>query len=243
MNKPPNIPALTTEQMIEVDRLMIDKFGISLLQMMENAGVHLAELTRQLLGGSVAGRTVCVLCGRGNNGGGGMVAARHLHNWGAEVHVMRLAGDLKEVPAHQWRILNIIGIRKEPDFNLNQADILLDALIGYGLSGNPRPAAARLIEKINSSDVRVLSLDAPSGLDTNSGSPGKPTVKAQATLSLALPKVGLMTSEARPFVGELYLADISVPRELYRHLGLKVDPLFSEDAIIKIVERENNEHK
>ena len=172
-----------------------------------------------------------------------MVAARHLHNWGADVRILRLAGELKEAPAHQWRVLNTIGIWEEPDFNLNQADILLDALIGYGLSGNPRPEVARLIEKINSSDVRVLSLDAPSGLDANSGSPGRPTVKAQATLSLALPKVGLMTTDARPFVGELYLADISIPRELYRHLGLEVDSLFSEDAIIKIVERESNEHK
>ena len=86
-----DIPILTTEQMIEVDRLMIAGYGIELIQMMENAGRNLAELTSRMLGASLSGRSVCVLCGRGNNGGGGMVAVRHLHNRDASVHVIRCA--------------------------------------------------------------------------------------------------------------------------------------------------------
>ena len=81
------IPALTTEQMIEVDRLMIEEYGIELIQMMENAGQNLAELTGRLLGASLSGAMCAVLCGPGNNGGGGMVAARHLQNWGAQVQL------------------------------------------------------------------------------------------------------------------------------------------------------------
>lgn len=231
-----DISVLTTEQMIEVDRLMIEIFDIELLQMMENAGRNLAELTGKMLDASLSGRSVCVLCGRGNNGGGGMVAARHLHNRGADVHVIRLAGDLKNVPARQWSILENMGFRNESYFELAQADIIIDALIGYGLQGDPRPEAAVWIEKINTARKPILSLDAPSGLGTTSGAAGNPTVRADATMTLALPKVGLMSESARQFVGELYLADISVPPELYRQLGLDVQDIFEKDTIIKIRE-------
>ena len=230
------IPALTTEQMIEVDRLMIEEYGIGLIQMMENAGRNLAELTSRILGASLSGRTVCVVCGRGNNGGGGMSAARHLHNRGANVHIIRLAGELKVTPAKQWGILENMGLRNDPYFDLSNADIILDALIGYGLQVDPRPEVAVWIEKINVSGKPVLALDAPSGLDTTSGAASRLTVRADATMTLALPKVGLMSESARPFVGELYLADISVPPGLYRRMGLEVGNIFEQDFIIKIRE-------
>lgn len=229
-----DIPSLTTEQMVEVDRLMISDYGIELIQMMENAGRNLAELTSRMLGASLSGRSVCVLCGRGNNGGGGMVAARHLHNRGADVHVIRLAGELKDVPAKQWQILENMELRNEPYYDLSEADIVVDALIGYGLDGDLRPEAAVWIEKINAAGKPVLALDAPSGLDTTSGTASRLTVRADATLTLALPKIGLMGESARPFVGSLYLADISVPPGLYREIGLDVQNLFEQDSIIKI---------
>ena len=230
------IPSLTTQQMIEVDRLMIEDFGIELIQMIENAGRNLAELTVRMLGASLSGRTICVLCGHGNNGGGGIAAARHLNNRGAVVHVIRLAGDLNDIPAKQWSILENMGLRNEPYFDLSEADIILDALIGYGLQGNPRPEVAVWIEKINAVGKPVLALDAPSGLDTTSGMAGRHTVRADATLTLALPKIGLMGESARQFVGELYLADISVPPELYRQMGLGVGNIFEQDSIFKIRE-------
>jgi len=232
-----DIPALTAQQMIEVDRLMMSDFGIDLVQMMENAGRNLAELTSRLLGASLSGRSVCVLCGRGNNGGGGMVAARHLHNRGAEAHIIRLAGELKEIPARQWNILENMGLHNEPYFELSQADMILDALIGYGLQGDPRPEVAVWIEKANAAGKPVLALDAPSGLDTTSGIVGNPIVQADATMTLALPKVGLMKQSASPYVGDLYLADISVPSNLYRKMGLDVGNIFAQDTIIKLRER------
>lgn len=82
-----NIPAVTHAQMVKVDRLMIEEYGITLMQMMENAGRSLADLTSELLGGVVKGKRITVLCGGGNNGGGGMAAARHLVNWGADVQI------------------------------------------------------------------------------------------------------------------------------------------------------------
>ena len=230
------IPALTTNQMIEVDRLMIEDYGISLIQMMENAGRNLAELTSRMLNRSLFGRSICVLCGRGNNGGGGMVAARHLHNRGANVSLIRLSGDLKDVSKYQWKILENMGIHNDTNFDLTKADIVLDALIGYGLQGDPRPELAEWIEKINQSNITVLALDSPSGLDTTSGTGSRHTVRADATMTLALPKVGLLSETAKEFVGELFLADISVPPKLYRQIGIEVGNYFEQDSIYKFTE-------
>lgn len=196
------IPALTTQQMIDVDNLMIQEYGILLIQMMENAGRNLAELSRRLMGGEVAGKHIAVFCGGGNNGGGGMVAARHLHNWGAQV-ILAVAANpalIKDVPAQQYRILKALGLKNNGAPDLKEADLVLDALIGYGLTGNPRGPVAAWIERINDSARPVLALDAPSGLNTTTGVPGTPCIRATATLTLALPKTGLFTPEAQPFV-------------------------------------------
>src|SRR3990170_3318459 len=231
-----SIPAVTAAQMAEVDRLMIETYSILLIQMMENAGRDLAEQARRMLDGRLTDRRIVVLCGAGNNGGGGMVAARHLHNRGAIVQA-KLVGDaarLTDVPAHQWRILKVMGLAMKADPDLAQADLIVDALIGYGLSGNPRGAVAAWIERANASGRPILALDTPSGLDTTTGQPGSPCIRATATLTLALPKMGLLTPQARPFVGDLYLADISVPPELYRQLGIEIESLFTDDFIIPI---------
>jgi NAD(P)H-hydrate epimerase len=122
------------------------------IQMMENAGKNLAELGRRRLRGQVARKKIKVLCGAGNNGGGGMVAARHLANWGAEIQVELATSPerLKDVAAHQWRILQAMGVAKKPlpeaknpspgvkdlSSEFEQPDLILDALIEYGLTGN-----------------------------------------------------------------------------------------------------------
>jgi len=126
------IPAVTREQMIEIDRLMIKDYDISLLQMMENAGRNLAELSRRLLDGTVSEKRVLVFCGSGNNGGGGMAAARHLSNWGAAVEVT-LATErhkLKDEPAHQLRILEKMQVSITGKPSGKNFDLIIDALIG-----------------------------------------------------------------------------------------------------------------
>src|SRR3990172_54719 len=125
------IPTLTTAQMAEVDRLMIEAYGILLVQMMENAGRSLAEMARRMSNGQLVGRKIAVLSGAGNNGGGGMAAARHLPNHRADVSV-KFAGDtarLKEIPARQWRILQTLSLTMQPDPELAEADVILDALV------------------------------------------------------------------------------------------------------------------
>ncbi len=232
------IPAITSEQMIEVDRLLIEEYGILLIQMMENAGRNLAEMGRRMCTGDLSAQKIAILCGGGNNGGGGMVAARHLHNRGAQIWI-RFVGNsqkMKEIPAHQWDILSAMGIPSslkttDPPF---KPTLVIDAMIGYGLRGNPRTEVGNWIDWANATGSPVLALDTPSGLDASTGLPGQACVRAAATLTLALPKVGLLSPQAAPYVGELYLADISVPPELYRSLGLEVPPLFEKDTIEKL---------
>jgi len=233
------LPALTTDQMVEVDRLMIEEYHIQLIQMMENAGRNLALLAKRLLEDDIVDRPVVVLAGRGNNGGGGLVAARHLVNWGAWVQVVctHPASDYQGVPLHQLSILQAIGVPlawADEGWELPPCDLVIDAVIGYGLRGDPRGQARNLIQLANSSLAPILSLDAPSGIDTAGGRVFTPHIQAAATMTLALPKTGLLTREALSASGELYLADISVPPQLYDHLDLDVPPLFARDTILPI---------
>ncbi len=234
------VPYLTTEQMVEVDRAMTEDYGIGLVQMMENAGRNLAHLARmRFLGGDPVGKTVVVLAGSGGNGGGAMVCARRLHNWGARVRVFltRPPDALVGVPALQWNALRRIGISAAQARRVGQtreAALIVDGIIGYSLSGAPRGAAADLIRWANAVRAPILSLDTPSGLDTTAGIPYVPTVRAAATLTLALPKKGLQVEGAEAYIGELYLGDIGVPPELYAGMGVQVGPLFAESDVVRL---------
>lgn len=234
------IPVVNTAEMREVDRLMIEKYGIQLLQMMENAGINLAELARRFLDGFVSGKHIIVVAGKGNNGGGGLVAARHLYNWGAHVTVLLRTDNLSGVPEIQLKILSsmkkqFITDEKAIEFlNNDHSDLILDAMIGYGLSGNPRGWTAKMIKKINSLSIPILALDIPSGLDATTGEIYDPCIQAFATMTLALPKTGIVKPEVKKVVGSLYLADISVPDVLYKEMGIDITPLFLNDTIIKL---------
>jgi NAD(P)H-hydrate epimerase len=240
-----SVPALTTLQMVEVDRLMIEDYGIQLIQMMENAGRNLAQLARvRFLGGDPRGRNVVVAVGTGGNGGGALVCARHLSNWGAAVRVISTKpdGEFNRVPAHQLAILRRMGLQivlpgeVEGIVSDVGVDLIVDGIIGYSLSGAPRGVAADLIGWVNAQGVPVLALDAPSGLDASSGTVFDPAIRAAATLTLALPKLGLSHPGARAHVGELYLADISVPPSLYAQpsLGFSIEHLFARSEIIRL---------
>ncbi|MCI0552204.1 MAG: NAD(P)H-hydrate epimerase [Anaerolineae bacterium] len=228
-------PALTTDQMKEVDRLMIESYGVTLGQMMENAGRNLAELARRMLGSRVVDRRITILCGAGNNGGGGMVAARHLHNMGAQVSVVLASepNQLKGVPAHQWSILRAMELDRV-DFDFGSSSLILDSLLGYGSQGNPWHPINDWIKRANDSGIPILSLDSPSGLNTTTGIAGQPCIQAEATMTLTLPKTGLLASQAKEFIGMLYLADIGVPPELYRRIGIQVESPFVRGSIVSL---------
>jgi len=221
------VPAVTAAQMLEVDRLAMEEYGLTILQMMENAGRNLTGNVMEMLG-KVQGH-VTVLAGSGGNGGGGLCCARHLRNRGFDVSLL-LSRDpeaLTGAAAHQLHILQVAGLEPTPADDaqeaIGRADLVVDALIGYSLRGAPRGRVAELIDLCNENAAGVLSLDVPSGLDATTGrSPGL-VVRANRTLTLALPKTGL-----RDVPGDLYLADIGIPPQLYQRIGLTLEPFFGQ---------------
>ena len=234
-----SIRAVTRAQMIEVDRLMVEHYHISLLQMMENAGLNLALLASwRFLAGNHVGKRVTILAGKGGNGGGALVCARHLVNWGAEASVVLTAprSQLGEVPGHQFSILKKIGV---PDIQasdihgLPETDLIIDGIIGTSLNGDPRPPADNLIRLANDHPAPILALDISTGLDADTGEIFDPAVMAEVTMTLALPKQGLLQVSAKPWVGDIYLADISVPTSLYNDLGVP-SPIFHNGPIIHL---------
>ncbi len=231
------IPFITTKQMIEVDRLMIEKYNINLVQMMENAGRCLAIVVRDAIILN-DGSKVLIIAGAGGNGGGGMTSARRLYNWGYDVNVLitsdrnKYQGTIKS----QLRILENIGVSivEQKDFAFEQHyDVIVDAMIGYSLKGELRKNAIRIVNWVNQSKSFVVSLDVPSGIDSTTGELRPVCVNANTTITLALPKIGFRKRESE--IGRLLLADISVPTGLYEQgLGIKVDSIFSKSDIVEL---------
>ena len=233
------IPLLSTDQMREVAGLMVEEYQIEPLQTLEKVGRNLALLAKQLLDGDIVDRPLVVLAGRGHNGAGGLVAARHLLNWGAWVQVLLThpPEDYAGVAAHQLTILQALDAPlawAEEGWELPLADLVIDAIVGCGLRGDPTGKARDLIHLANSSHAPILSLEVPSGLDATSGYLHTPHIRATTTMTVALPKLGLTLAPGVSVCGDLYLADSGVPSQLYTRLGFAVPPLFARDPIVRI---------
>lgn len=237
---PHPVPCLTAAQMAEVDRIAVGHYRIALLQMMENAGRGLAQLARaRFLGKGMRGKRVIVLAGSGGNGGGVLAAARHLHNWGTSLEVVlaQPARAMKPAPKRQLTILRRMGVAVHdvPDSDVRR-DLVIDGLIGYSLKGAPSGSVVDFIRWANGAGAPVLAMDVPSGLDATTGVAFNPAIKAAATLTLALPKTGLMEAGAASYAGDLYLADIGIPSELYTRpeFGLDAGSLFVRGEIVRL---------
>ena len=236
MEEKAGVVYVSAEEMRRMDNVMIQEFHVDVLVLMENAGRATATLAKRMLQGTILGKRVGCLVGGGNNGGDGMVAARHLANWGADVDVIvgTTKDRMKDAPLGQLRVLEKMGIPiLLGDYNLRGYDLLIDGLIGYGLEGNPRDRVARMIKDANASGCPILALDLPSGMNSTTGESYNPCIKATATLTLALPKTAFLSQGASPYVGDLYLADISVPRKVYQSFGQQ-KILFQEEHLLRI---------
>lgn len=157
-----NQTSVTSSQMAKVDKIAIAEFGIDLLQMMELAGFQLALLCTKYMN---KGSKVLVLAGSGHNGGGGLVASKHLHNWDYKVAAYLTSAETKPTTKHQLNILKRLPIEiftSKP--SLTRFDLLIDSMLGYNIKGAVKEPIKSLIEEINSSSVKVVSLDLPSGL-------------------------------------------------------------------------------
>jgi len=240
------VPAVDAATMLAVDRLTTDGIGLSLLQMMENAGRELATLGRSAMGGEAEGRRVVVLAGSGNNAGGGLVAARRLAGWGASVTVLFAQPVLRLRPGPCAQLESVIASGSRlavvgHDFSVEEArrevraaDLVLDALIGYSLSGSPSEPYQRLIALAAQTEAAVISLDLPSGLDASTGATPGVAIRADITLAVALPKLGTQLGHGPRLTGVQYLADIGIPASAFREVGVEVGPIFSASCLIEL---------
>lgn len=218
------VPSVTTEQMIELDRVAMEETGPNLFQMMENAGRNLALQAIATLRNHWQQANIIVIAGSGGNGGGGICAARHLANRGANVKLCLSSPErLKEVTAWQRKIFQATPGQEITLAQLLEndepVDLILDALIGYSLSTAPRGNALDLIQRANAADAPILSLDTPSGVDSTTGDTPGEFIHARWTMTLALPKTGLLPKKT----GELMLADIGIPAGAYAWESLQLD--------------------
>lgn len=214
------------ERIRAVDRIAIEDFAMPSTILMENAGRGAADWIIAQVPSIV--RT-SVLCGVGNNGGDGLVIARHLHAACIGVTVWMIGEPSRMTPdtAINYSILSKtsvpcrwIAIDANDDAlgsmpqDIAQADIILDALLGTGASGSPRGAMATAIRVANESPARRFAIDIPSGLDVGTGSPNKPTFRAEATLTFVASKIGFESPNALPYVGRVIVLPIGVPPEV-----------------------------
>jgi len=217
-----SLPTLTREKIRQLDRRAIEQYGMSGLVLMENAGRGMADvLCRQGIHG-----TVVICCGRGNNAGDGFVIARHLdiREHGVRVLVFCDPSDLTGDAGENFRILQKTGVPieifgREHDAarlerELAGAEWIVDALLGTGAKGDPRPPFDAVIDALNAAAAPIAAVDLPSGLDCDTGEPSSHTIRATLTCTLATAKPGLITPGDESYVGELYVCDIGVPRRL-----------------------------
>ena len=198
MPAPPDaLGDLTSDQVARLDAAAV-ACGVSTLQLMEVAGWQVARCAWQRLGGAAA---ISVIAGYGNNGGDGLVAARHLATWGCGVRVLVLGTESRVTGVVAGHVLSARklrdrrhhrrGSRRPWSASSRAAELVVDAILGTGLRSAPREAQADAIRAINESAIPVLSVDVPSGLDATTGEAFDPTVRATLTCTLTAMKRGL----------------------------------------------------
>jgi NAD(P)H-hydrate epimerase len=221
------IPLLTAEAMRAADRRAIDRLGVAGLVLMENAGREAVDLMERAFG-PLRGRRVVVLCGRGNNGGDGFVAARHLEARGVRVDawLAGAGGELRGEAAANLAILRQGGVPVREVVEtaggvdlgplraaLGTADLVIDALLGTGTRGAATGLVAAVIATVNESGRPVCALDLPSGLSADTGTAEGPAIRARLTVTFGLPKLGLFLGAGAVLAGRVEIADLGVPRD------------------------------
>ena len=210
------LPELTRDQARRIDRIAIERHGMSGLVLMENAGRNCAERLRSRTDGPVA-----ICCGKGNNAGDGFVIARHLANAGCDVTVLMSSpvGELSDDAAANHRLLALCDVATVSEVGqwatqLERAAWIVDAMLGTGASGPPRAPLDAAIEAVNHASKPVFAVDLPSGLDSDTGERPGACVAAALTATFVAPKVGFATKSAADVLGLVETIDIGVPRSI-----------------------------
>ncbi len=212
---------LTCDQVREIDRRAAADYGLTTSILMENAGRGAAAT---LLALGIHGPVV-ICCGKGNNGGDGLVLARCLHNADVDVKVLLFAEptDMSPDAAANWRSVERSGIPREVwpapaddclAAELGRAEWAVDALLGTGLKGPAKPPLDRVITAMNASLARIFAVDIPSGLDGDTGEPHGVAIRARHTATFVAAKMGFANPAAATWVGKLHVVDIGAPLQL-----------------------------
>jgi NAD(P)H-hydrate epimerase len=244
----------TASQMRELDRRATEEFGIPSLLLMENAGLQaVLEMDRSFPG--LGTLRVAVVCGKGNNGGDGLVVARHLFDRGTAVEVVLLAerGELKgdartnleivqrlKVPIHE--VTNSRDLQAVAGA-VRSADLIVDALLGTGTTGAAKGLVAEAIDLLNQAAHPIVALDVPSGLSSDEGRIPGPSIAATLTISFGLPKRGIVLFPAASRAGRVAVVDIGLPRQLLADERLDVSLLEPEDVACALPRRDPDAHK
>jgi len=211
-------PTLTRDQVRRIDALAVSQYHIPSLILMENAGRSAASIIDLAYGPEGC---ALIICGPGNNGGDGLVIARHLHNagWTVRVHVIAAEDRFTPDTKTNFVIVRAMGIPTSSAADPATDEVVVDALLGTGFTGAVRKDTADLIERINAAAKRaVVAVDVPSGLDCDTGVPGGVAVFADLTITFVAAKPGLLQPSAAKWVGNLEVADIGAPRELIEEI-------------------------
>ena len=213
----PRVSYITAAQAKCLDAKLLDVYGISTLVLMENAGRQVADAVQAVYTGR---KKIAVACGKGNNGGDGIVAARHLIARGIDPDVFLACRrqELRGEAKINLDILYKLGCKiveaprvKPAALNFLRYGLIVDALLGVGLSGPVRGIYGDIIRSINDSGSYVLAVDIPSGLDASTGAAQGYYVKADATITFAARKAGMLKREGRKACGKVVVADLGVP--------------------------------
>ncbi len=212
-----NDPILTREQSRQLDRRAIEDYGIPGLVLMENAGRGTVDVLERL---GIAG-PVIIFCGKGNNAGDGFVIARHLEIRGYACKILLLfpPAEITGDAATNFAILEktnvpIVETPNNFDSHARGADWLVDAMLGTGTRGEPRPPIDAAIDWMNAHPARKLAVDVPSGLDCDTGTPAVHTIRADHTCTFAALKIGFTKPSAQPYLGTVHVCDIGTPPRL-----------------------------
>lgn len=226
----------TAREMERLDELAVQN-GLDICQMMELAGQHILELFSQLKFDPAS--KVVVVCGSGNKAGDGLCAARHLKNRGYDVNIIMVVPLKSQDAHHHLDLIKKVGVspvwyEDDPERAkelLRGAGVIIDALVGYHLSGALRGPIEEIAEFINDLEVKVISYDLPSGVDPDTGLCEGSCIGAYATLTLALPKKLFDTEDGKLASGDVYLGDIGIPASLYDQINPDARPEFPKPLV------------
>jgi NAD(P)H-hydrate epimerase len=239
------VKVATAAEMREIDRMSIEKYAIPGSVLMERAGLSVAQKVRELF----EMKKIIVLAGGGNNGGDGIAAARNLHNWGGQVKVLLMLREDKLSPdcLAQYRIAKQTGVAVEFRKEVGERDIhgaiVIDALLGTGINKAVTSPMTDVIRFLNASPVKVISVDVPSGISSDTGQVMGEAVRADVTITFGIPKVGHILFPGADYTGSLFVEDIGFPEVLLNNDRLLTETLERNMVSMLIPERRRYSYK